>query len=254
MPARTDLDRLAAARPAVLHRTEDVVDPAAEDRILHHIMSSAPEAPALGGTTLGGTALDGAGSRGQGRLPGSARPAARRPGGRKPRAVALALTSAAAVIVAAVAAVITLTPGSHAPARSVGSAGHHVSRPARAQLADWTVTKLADGQVRVHIIELRDPAALQAKLRAAGVPANVNSSGFPVPVCRVYLATPAQLGAIFAGSIIRGPIKNPDAADIVIHLASLPHGTGLEIVGRVGPSGGVAVYDLVYASSACTGS
>jgi hypothetical protein len=223
MPTRTDLDRLVAARPAVLHRTEDVVDPAAENRILHHILSSTPD---------------------------NARLTGRRPTLRRPRTVALGLTSAAAVIAAAAAAVITLAPGTHAPARS---AGPHASQPTRAQLADWTVTKLAGDEVRVHITQLRDPAALQAKLRAEGVPANVNSSGFPGPVCRVYVATAAQLGAIFAGTS-RGTIRNPDAADIVIHLALLPHGTGLEIVGRVSPSGGVAVWDLVYASSACTGS
>lgn len=36
MPARTAFDRLAAARPAVLRHTEDVVDAAEEDRILRH--------------------------------------------------------------------------------------------------------------------------------------------------------------------------------------------------------------------------
>jgi hypothetical protein len=41
MSARTELDRLAAARPAVLSRIEDVVDAAEENRILHHILSTA---------------------------------------------------------------------------------------------------------------------------------------------------------------------------------------------------------------------
>jgi hypothetical protein len=46
MPARTELDRLTAARPAILSRTEDVVDAAEENRILQHIFSATAGAPA----------------------------------------------------------------------------------------------------------------------------------------------------------------------------------------------------------------
>ena len=42
MPARTELDRLAAARPPLLDRTELVVDRAAEDQILRNILDTAP--------------------------------------------------------------------------------------------------------------------------------------------------------------------------------------------------------------------
>jgi hypothetical protein len=42
MPARTELDRLAAARPALLDRTELVIDSAAEDQILRHILGTPP--------------------------------------------------------------------------------------------------------------------------------------------------------------------------------------------------------------------
>jgi len=40
MPARTELDRLAAARPALLDRTDLVIDPAAEDQIVRHILGT----------------------------------------------------------------------------------------------------------------------------------------------------------------------------------------------------------------------
>ncbi len=42
MRACNELDRLAAARPPIVQRTEDVVDPAEEDRLLRQILTSAP--------------------------------------------------------------------------------------------------------------------------------------------------------------------------------------------------------------------
>jgi hypothetical protein len=45
MLARTEFDRLAAVRPAVPRRTEDVVDAAEEDRILRQILLSSDDAP-----------------------------------------------------------------------------------------------------------------------------------------------------------------------------------------------------------------
>ena len=45
--------------------------------------------------------------------------------------------------------------------------------PARHPLAAWTVVKQADGKVSVTIRQFRDPAGLQRKLRADGVPASV---------------------------------------------------------------------------------
>ena len=61
---------------------------------------------------------------------------------------------------------------------ALATPGHQQRHPAAAQLAAWTVVKLADGDIRVSIIKLQDPAALQRKLRAEGVPASiVTSSG-----------------------------------------------------------------------------
>jgi hypothetical protein len=232
MPARTDLDRLAAARPAVLHRTEDVVDLAEENRILCHILSSSPQPTALEGTRRRARA-------------------GRRPVWHRPRAMALGLTSAAAVIVAAVLAVTALVPGSHAPAPT---AGHGASGPAR--LTAWTVSKLADGDVRVQIIKLRDPAALQSKLRAEGVPANVTSSGSPSGACRSYPASPNQLSAVFPGPRARGTTDSGAAAIIVvIDPAALPHGAGVHLGGQFNSAlAGAATWNLVHASSGCTGS
>jgi hypothetical protein len=58
-----------------------------------------------------------------------------------------------------------------------------------AHLAAWTVTRQPNGTIAVTIRDLRDPAGLQRKLRAAGVPARVVFTGhrgpWPVPACHI---------------------------------------------------------------------
>src|SRR5437899_6707509 len=61
------------------------------------------------------------------------------------------------------------------------TAGHPGLRPAA-----WTVAKRANGSIRVTIREMRDPAGLQRKLRADGVPAAVTFFSGPVPRCRPF--------------------------------------------------------------------
>ncbi len=65
-------------------------------------------------------------------------------------------------------------------------------RPGSAQLTAWTVTKQADGNVRVALHELRDPAGLQRKLRADGVPASVRFASKPNPACHGYPGSGTQ--------------------------------------------------------------
>ena len=79
----------------------------------------------------------------------------------------------------AVAAAAALAVSSLLPAPTEAAS----PQPA-AQLAAWTVTKQADGTIRVTIRELRDPAGLQSKLRADGVPASVTLIGQENPSCR----------------------------------------------------------------------
>jgi hypothetical protein len=73
------------------------------------------------------------------------------------------------VVALAAGATVTVTalvPASH-------PASHQPGHPAHAQLAAWTVVKEPDGTVLVTIREFRDPAGLQRRLRADGVPASV---------------------------------------------------------------------------------
>jgi hypothetical protein len=83
---------------------------------------------------------------------------------------------AAALGAAAVAAV----------AVSVALPASHPVGGSSAQLAAWTVARQDDGSIQVTIRELRDPAGLQATLRADGVPASVTFGGQPNPACQGY--------------------------------------------------------------------
>ena len=110
---------------------------------------------------------------------------------RRNRRLIPAVTGTLAAAAVAALAVATLAPGAH-PA---GRQGGH--QPA-AQLAAWTVTKLADGNISVTIRELTDPAGLHSTLRVDGVPASVTFAGRQNPACRPYPGgtLPPQLGAV----------------------------------------------------------
>ncbi len=171
MPARTELDRLAAARPAVLHRTEDVIDAAEQDRILRQILSSGHDAPAPGSIPPRARARQ-LTRRVTGAVP-------RRVTGAVPRRAALGL-AAVAVIVPVILAVTVLAPATRQPA---------------ARLAAWTVTTQADGTIAVTIRELSDPAGLQRTLRADGIPASITFASHPHPSCgKALQATPQRTG------------------------------------------------------------
>jgi hypothetical protein len=54
------------------------------------------------------------------------------------------------------------------------------------KLAAWTVTRLADGNIRVTFREATDVAGLQRTLRADGVPASVTLAGQQNSACQPY--------------------------------------------------------------------
>jgi hypothetical protein len=156
---------------------------------------------------------------------------------RVPALAAGALASAAA----ATLAVTTLTAG---PA----AAPH-------AQLAAWTVSKHADGDVYVTVRELRDPAGLQRTLRADGVPATVGESS-PALSCQVNHVSKSELRAV-------GQFHPHGRTDVlVIHPPAIPRGTGLFIFDLAGSRvphtnrqlPGPMSVGLVKDTPACTGS
>jgi len=179
---------------------------------------------------------------------------------------------AGALVVAAgtALAVTTLVPSSHP---GLPPSAHPSSHPISVRLAAWTVAKQADGKIDVTIHQLRNPAGLQATLRADGLPVTVSFSGQLAlsPSCQPYSTAMSSVKAV---TQIHGD-------GLVIDPSALPSGTGVAIFDEPGkglpvPSGttptlgrkppkhpsiprllttldGPLAVGLVYASQQCTG-
>ena len=145
--------------------------------------------------------------------------------------------SAAGAIAAVIVGVIALLPASHQASRQPG-----------AQLAAWTVVKQADGNVYVTIRQFRDPAGLQTRLRADGVPASVTFTGQQNPACQPYPYRPGLLQRVISGR------HEGQRHLTIIHLSALPSGAGLRFVSSVRGTDETVDTDLVQSSAQCTGS
>jgi hypothetical protein len=138
-------------------------------------------------------------------------------------------------VVAGAALAVVLLPSGHP---GLVSSGHPGSRPgtvhpATVQLAAWTVTKQANGDIDVTINQLKDPAGLQATLRADGLPVNVTFSGSLAlsASCQPYQT--ATLNTLSSVAQIRGD-------SLVIDPSALPPGTGVAIFDD--PGAGLPVF------------
>jgi hypothetical protein len=147
------------------------------------------------------------------------------------------LVAALAVVAGAVVAVTTLLPPSH-----------QASNQPRVQLAAWTVVKQADGTVSVTIRELHDPAGLQRRLRADGVPASVTFFGQLPRSCQRYPVGTARINGVFT---VRHEGRFPV---MVIHPSALPSGAGVAINPPAQPPFIRVAIGLVHTSPQCTGS
>ncbi len=148
-------------------------------------------------------------------------------------------TGTATVAAGAAVAVTALIPASQPASRRPG-----------AQLAAWTVVKQADGNIYVTIRQFRDPAGLQARLRADGVPASVTFTGQKNPACQPYPYRTGLLGKVVS---VRLEGRHPLT---IIHLSALPSGAGLRFASSIQHHGTGENVDLelVQASPQCTGS
>jgi hypothetical protein len=180
---------------------------------------------------------------------------------------------------AATAVVVSAAPPSRHPASGP-------SAPAPA----WTVARAADGSIQVSFFgELRDPGALQRRLRADGIPSSVTFTGQQNPACEPYPHSapsprihgrplqasragtrhpPGLAGGSPNAPVVSGPGQTPLRDALVIHPAALPSGAGVQVavmrhIPR-GPSGPwpyakgsghpVLEVGLVKVSPHCTGS
>jgi hypothetical protein len=153
------------------------------------------------------------------------------------------LSTAAAVAVIVAVAAFALLPG---------GSGHGTTR-----LASWTVITEPGGQIGVTIRELRDPAGLQRRLRADGVPATVRfTSQFPRP-CQHYPLPARQTFRLLSRIFPRSSNASGHTA-FTINPSAIPGRIGLWInvspPARHGPGSAdfSASWTLVYASGRCT--
>lgn len=157
------------------------------------------------------------------------------------------LAAGAAAVAGVALAVTALVPGSHQPSHRAGHQGG-------VQMAAWTVAEQTGGSVMVTIRELHDPAGLQRKLRADGVPATVTFISQQNPSCRPYSAGQALVDRVF-------PHQGPPSGSgvVMIHSSALPAGTGILLDASFSqhpPPGGSEIaigVGLVQASQQCTG-
>jgi hypothetical protein len=152
------------------------------------------------------------------------------------------LNTAAAAVIVAVAA-LALLPG---------GGGHGTTR---ASLASWTVTAKPGGQLGVTIRELRDPAGLQRRLRADGVPATIRfTSQLPRP-CQHYRPPIRQESRLLSRIFPQSTNASGQIA-FTINPPAIPARTGLWInvspPARHGPDSDFSAdWTLVYASGRC---
>jgi hypothetical protein len=190
--------------------------------------------------------------------------------------------------IAFAAVAVTVAAGAALAVTALTPAGHEAGHQSHAQLAAWTVSKLVDGNISVTVRELKDPAGLQARLRADGVPASVTFTSQQNPACRPYPGgtprhTAGRLGTPLLDRVFPKPYQElrwspgrPDSravsrravsrrlpgnllsqATIVIDPSALPGNAGVQIATVYGGQRGVQAVDMptvVYASPRCTGS
>ncbi len=163
-------------------------------------------------------------------------------------------TTAVLALAAGAAVTVTALPASHPASHRPGF-----------QLTAWTVVERPGGTIKVTIRELRDPAGLQRRLRADGVPAAVSFLDRQNPACRPWpgagvfgMHTPAG-DAVFSKVFPPRPGPPPGPAGvIVIRPSALPRGGGVQLEASFDEHRPGAYIDigvgLVQASQRCTGS
>ncbi len=133
-------------------------------------------------------------------------------------------------------------------------------RRVRRRLIPGMTGALANIKVSIH--ELRNPAGLQRRLRADGVPATVTFVGQQNPACRPWPGAGVYGRHTSAGNTLFSKVfpADPGAPSgvIVIRPSALPSGGGVKLEAALRGHGPRAFIEigagLVHASQRCTGS
>ncbi len=165
-------------------------------------------------------------------------------------------------LIPGVTGVLALAAGAAVAVTALLPASHPASHRPGFQLTAWTVVNQPGGDIKVAIHELRDPAGLQRRLRADGVPATVTFLDQQNPACRPWpgagvtgMHTPAG-NTLFSKVFPAQP--GPPSGVIVIRPSALPSGGGVQLEANFGghrPGAFIEIgAGLVHASHRCTGS
>ena len=183
---------------------------------------------------------------------------------------AVGVASAAAVAVSLVLPVTNPTarhpaasnPAASNPTASNPTASNTAGSPG-IQLAAWTVTRQADGNIKITFRQAAGVARLQSTLRADGVPASVTLAGQQNSACRPFTGgqvfwpygkTPGPFGGQRFALNPKGAFSSPYA--LVIDPSRLPAGAGVQIVvsGTQGAADDFSLHtSLVRTTPQCTG-
>jgi len=121
------------------------------------------------------------------------------------------------------ASALAMTAGAVVAVAALVSPGHQAAGQPGAQLAAWTVTRQADGDVLVTIRQLRHPARLASALHADGVPVYIAFADPAPSSCLPYPVSKAQLRAIYKFRQGDGSVA------LTITPPAIPSGAGLFI-------------------------
>jgi hypothetical protein len=253
-----ELDRLAAARPETARPAAALTDEGQRRRLLAAIM--ADEQPQR--------------SRQRHRrwlMPAAAAAASALAVSRRHRQIAFA------------AVAVTVTAGAALAVTALTPAGQQASHQPTVQLAAWTVSKLADGNISITINQFKDPSGLQSTLRADGVPASVTFAninqlnpachpypggtlppgfGPPPPLLKRVFPKPYQVLRSWSPRPARSvkatgsntvPLSGNSVA-VVIDPSALPRDAGVQLASSdAAATEALMLPQVVYASAQCTG-
>jgi hypothetical protein len=128
------------------------------------------------------------------------------------------------------------------------------SRPSRATLTAWTVTRMDNGTLKITIREMQDPSALQATLRADGARVVVTDSLGSPAGCDEWKGGDYRMGGDVIRTANKTGLPSPDGVELFLRPSDIPSGAALWMGIDGGQVPGATGFGYVTATAACLGS